>query len=710
MTTAAAPASTLSASTARAPVHRERAARAATGAVVVLALVLGELQGGFAASRFAPVGVLVVWAAVLAWALARRPAYPRHLRAALGAYALLTLWTAASVLWADTPGRAFDAVGRTALYGAVLALVLVPRWPRASITRLLALVGAGTTLLAAITLLRITGAEDPSQWFIDGRLIAPAGYVNATAALWTIALPPLVGLAAGEARHPAARVAALVAASLLLQTALLSQSRGGMLALVVGLGVLLVLTPRRGPTLLTIAALVASVLPAASTLLDVRGAPDVARLASRLDDAGHAMVLGLIAVAAIAAAWQLVLAHLPRRTRAGLGGAALGDRVAAGLVVLGLVALVAAVGNPFSWAVDRADDALNGGYTEVAATGDRLTGSLGSNRGDMYRVALRTFADHPLRGVGAEDFQPSYLRDRRSAESPRYAHSLQLGVLAGLGLIGGVLALVAYGGVMAGALRRRERSRRTRASVALAFSAFAVWLAGASWDWTWEFPAVTMLALVLLGAAARATDEAGEAPSRELRAIRARARAHGIHVEEDDEEPVDAVPRGRRGRPLAVAVLAAALAVTVVTVVLGASSYYLRRGTAAAASDPSSATLDLARAARLNPLDSDALLSRAIVVRRLGDPAAWRRDLAEVLRRSPQDWFAHVESALALAGAGDRAGAIAQLGIARRLNPQQPVVGEAIDALRAGRGVDPATVESRIAGAQSARLQPIGPS
>jgi hypothetical protein len=328
----------------------------------------------------------------------------------------------------------------------------------------------------------------------------------------------------------------------------------------------------------------------------------------------------------------------------------------------------------------------------------------------MYRIALQAFADHPLQGVGAEDFQPSYLRERRGPDAPRYAHSFPLGVLSGLGLIGGVLALVAYGAAITGALRRRGRSARTRATVALAFSAFAVWLAGASWDWTWEFPAVTMLALVLLGAAARATDEAGAAPSRELRAIRARARAHGIHVEEDEEEPVPVVPRGRRGRPLAAAILAAALIVTVVTAMLGAASFFLRRGTTQAATDPAQAALNLARAGRLNPLDGDALLSRAIVVRRLGDPAAWRRDLAEVLERSPQDWFAHVESALALADAGDRAGAIRQLGIARGLNPQQPVIGETIAALRAGRRVDPATVEARIAGVQSARLQPIGPS
>jgi hypothetical protein len=691
-------------------VHRERAVRAGTILVVLLALGLGWLEGGYAASRWAPVAVLVTWGAVTAWALARRPAFPTGLRTALVAYGLLTAWTAASVTWAGTPGRSFDALGRTALYAAVLALVVVPRWPRASLRRLLTVVCAGAVLLAAATLLRVTTSEDPSRWFIDGRLIAPAGYVNATAALWAIALPPLVGFAAGETRRPAGRVGALVGASLLAQVSLLSQSRGGVLALAVALGVLLLLTPRRGPVALAVVVVGLSVVPAAPTLVDVRGAPDVAALGGRLDDAGVAILLGLAGVALAGAAWQLVLRALPARGRAVLGSAALGDRAVAGGAIVLVLAFVVAVGNPVSWGVERADEALNGGYAQVSATGDRLTGSLGSDRGDMYRVALDAFAEHPFRGVGAEDFGSRYLEHRRSGDAPRYAHSLPIGVLSGLGLVGFVLALVAYGALTAAALRRRGRSAATRGTVALAVSGYVAWLAGAAWDWTWEFPAVTVLALVLVGAAARATDEAGAVPPADLRAIRARARAHGVRVPEDEEVPEPLRPRGPRGLAAAGGVLSAAVLVTVVAAMLGLSSWFARRGTDRAASDPEAAALDLARAGRIDPLDGDPLLSRAIVVRRLGDAAGWRRDVAEVLRRAPRDWLAHVESGLAAAADGDRRGALAQLETARRLNPRQVVIGDAITALRAGRTVDPAAVEARLAGAQSERLRPVDPT
>ena len=84
------------------------------------------------------------------------------------------------------------------------------------------------------------------------------------------------------------------------------------------------------------------------------------------------------------------------------------------LAAVAVVVLVTAVGNPVAWGTDRVDEALHGGYEQVAPTGDRLTGSLGSGRGDMYRVAWHAWRAQPVLGIGAEDFQPVYLRDRRT--------------------------------------------------------------------------------------------------------------------------------------------------------------------------------------------------------------------------------------------------------------------------------------------------------
>jgi hypothetical protein len=409
------------------------------------------------------------------------------------------------VTWADTPGRALDTTGRTVLYGLAFAVALLPRWPRPSVRRLLGLFGFGAAVLAAGTLVWVDLADVPSRFFIDGRLIAPTGYVNATAGLWAMALFPLVHLAAGGARTPAVRVLALAAATLVLQVSLLSQSRGAILASVVAAIVLVAVTPHRGAVLLVLATVLLAALPAAGTLLDVRGAPSVAILGDRLDGATTRILAAVAVVALLGALWQAILVRLPEEWYAPLVRPRTGNVVAVALVVLAVVGAVVTTGNPVSYGYDRVDEALFAGYDGVATTGDRLTGSLGSNRGEMYRVAVDVFRDHPLRGIGAEDFQAAYLQQRTSAETPKYAHSLQLGVLAGLGLVGLALLLVALlTPVVVGLRGLRALEPETRAGVAAALAAFVAWFAGASWDWTWEFPALTVVAFVLWGVLARA--------------------------------------------------------------------------------------------------------------------------------------------------------------------------------------------------------------
>ncbi|MDO9407238.1 M48 family metallopeptidase [Patulibacter sp.] len=692
------------------PATPEQGTRWAVGLVAAGALVLGALQGGYAPSRYAPFAVLVLWAVVVARVVPGRPATSGPARIAIAASVLLTGWTALSITWAATPGAALDATGRTVLYAAVLGLALLPRWPAASLRRLLVLVAAGAVLLAVGTVAWVDLATDPTRWVIDGRLVAPTGYVNATAGLWGIALVVLVHLASGGLRSPGGRVLALTGAGVVLQTSLLSQSRGAVLALVVATAVLVVLSPHRGAVLLVVAALAAATLPVAPGLLDVRGAPDAAALADGLHGASGRIALAALGLALLGAAWQVALARMGEVRREALSSRALGLATAGTLAAVLAVGAVAAIGNPVTWVGDKADQALHGGYGEVAPTGSRLTGELGSDRGDLYRVALDLFASRPLNGVGAEDFQAAYLRERDSQESARYAHSLPLGVLAGIGLVGGLLLLVALAVPLLAALRGRSGlDDPARAGSAAALAAFVAWAAGATWDWTWEFPALTVLAFVLLGAAARATGTAGAAPSPELLAVRERARAHGIVVPDDRPSGPWLPSRGAARARLAGVVVAVA-ATTVVLAALGGSSYFLRKGTAQSSQDPEAAATSLARAARLNPLDGDAPLSRAVVVRRLGDVAGWRADLEETIDRAPEDWFAHLELGMAQAQAGERDAALSTLRRAARLNPNQPTVRDVLAAVERGDRVDPGEVEAIVAGRLATRLRSIGTS
>jgi O-antigen ligase len=124
--------------------------------------------------------------------------------------------------------------------------------------------------------------------------------------------------------------------------------------------------------------------------------------------------------------------------------------------------------------------------------------SLGSNRYDFWRVALDTFANHPLAGIGSRGFRAAYLLHRRSPETPARSHSVELDALSETGIVGFLLlaaALVAA----AAAVGRRARSDLVSAA---ALGAFACWLAHASVDWTWSFPAIGVPVFVLVGTGA----------------------------------------------------------------------------------------------------------------------------------------------------------------------------------------------------------------
>lgn len=698
----------------RAP-SREQGARWACGAMVLLAWALSLWGGGFEPVAWGAAGIVAVGLAAGGWALARPSRVDRSVLALLALAAALALWTAASMLWADTPQRAQEATGRTVVYGAALAVVLLPRWPAASLRRLLVTLVAGGAVIAIVTFVRLGVSADPSAMLIDGRLVWPAGYVNAAAGLWVVTVPVAIGLAAGIVRDPAARVAALTVAPVMLSLCLLSQSRGGLLALLVAMATMVVLSPRRGSVLLVTAGVVAASAVAFAVIVDVRGAGDVVTLNHRLDAVFVRVVAGAAALMVIGTVALTVTPRLPRATRRRLGRPRTGIVASTAVAALAVVALVAAVGNPVAWGTGRVDQALHGGYDQVAPTGDRLTGSLGSGRGDMYRVAWHAWRAQPLRGIGAEDFQPVYLRDRRTTNAPRYAHSLPIGVLLGLGVVGALLAGALVALLLASSARAWLRGGgATRTAVAAAVAGATGWAVQAAWDWTWEFPALTVLAIVLIGASARATDSAGAAPSAEQLHARERAGEDGLDVG-PWEPDVPIVPRSVTGRVSFAALAALSAALLATFAVLAVASAAFRQGTALAGSRPDAAIDRLGVAVRLNPLDGDAVLSRAIVRRRQGDVQGWREDVDRALRRAPNDWLANLERAIDLADRAQRSGrgrraAVAMLVETLNRNPRQPVIREVLDAVERGERVDPSAVESRIARQQQSLERPFAGS
>jgi O-antigen ligase len=155
--------------------------------------------------------------------------------------------------------------------------------------------------------------------------------------------------------------------------------------------------------------------------------------------------------------------------------------LAAGALIVALAGTIFAVTQ-----VER-----RGGRDVPEATPGRLA-SVQSNRYAYWKVALRTFGDHPLRGAGSGSFQAEWLRERPFREPVRDAHSLYLETPAELGLVGLALLLTLVGATAVAA----RRAGRALAGPVAALVAYAL---HAGVDWDWELPALTLVALVLAG-------------------------------------------------------------------------------------------------------------------------------------------------------------------------------------------------------------------
>jgi O-antigen ligase len=207
-----------------------------------LIVVLGFDEGGYAPASWVWAAALLV---VVAVALVRgRPTRPGGLELAfLGAFAGLFLWTLLSAWWSlDRTGSILEAQ-RLVLYLATgAALVLVSGRESREAILLGTLAGVAAVCLAGLADVAVGGdpvgafTADPGS---EGRLAEPVGYSNALAVI--AAMGGLIAFGLGLTARGGVRIAYLAAIPLFVVTLFLTYSRGGWLALAVGLVAMLAL-------------------------------------------------------------------------------------------------------------------------------------------------------------------------------------------------------------------------------------------------------------------------------------------------------------------------------------------------------------------------------------------------------------------------------------------------------------------------------------
>ena len=292
---------------------------------------------------------------------------------------------------------------------------------------------------------------------------------------------------------------------------MLSQTRGVLPAAAASGLIVLLVVPGR-PRRVWILALTGLALAAISgPLLDVyqnlpEGQPADPEL---VREAARRILLVALAGGVV---WAVAQALLARFTGGDSPAAAWTRRsesvLAAGAVVVALLAVIVAVGNPVDKLEQQYDDFVNLRVDQSDST-RFLSG--GGYRYDYWRVAWLEFKDAPLRGQGAGNYDDLYFVERRTAEDIRQPHSLPLQVLAELGLVGMLFLCLFVGAALAGLWRqsRRARQRPERRIVAVAAGgAFVAWFAHTSVDWLHIIPGVTAVALCAAAGAGRPVDAA----------------------------------------------------------------------------------------------------------------------------------------------------------------------------------------------------------
>ena len=636
--------------------------------LVMLALLLiwaGE-KGGFPPTIWYPGALIVLWLLVVLSADVRFSLAKRDWRsAALLFFALFTIWSFLSITWATAKGDAWDGANQTLLYLAVYAIF--SRW--ATNVRIVALFAAlfavGVAAIGLYTIENALHGGNVGSIFLSWRLASPIGYQNGEAALFLIPLWPALYLASRREVPPLARGLLAASGSVLVQMAVLAQSRGSMYAFPIVFLIFVALVSGRGRALLTALVVLAASLPNLGRLLEVFKAGDRGGgVVAALTQARNGMIVTFVLLLGLGTLAAIVdrRVSLAEKTARRLDLAFVSGFVVA--LVLTVVVTVGSINKP----VHRAQDVWHSFSTGAAggAASSHFTSLYGTHRYDFWRVSMNEFLAHPVAGVGTNNFATEYIQARRSNEEPNDPHSIEMRVLMQGGTIG---ALLFVGFLASGlvATRRRGLDPFKRGLAASLVVGFSYWLVHGSVEWFWEIPALTTAALAFLGLAA--------------------ALATG-----DRSADVSTGPRAGR-RMLIVLLALVALVASASYVAPWLSARYVESASRTWRSHPAQAYRMLDRARTLNPLSDAPDLIAGTIAGRRHDYARMKVAYARALKRDPHDWYAQFELGIAEYLIGNRSAALVDLERAATLNPRESLIRFVLRRVRAREKIDTSALD-----------------
>jgi hypothetical protein len=623
-----------------------------------LILGLALAGGGFALSgrHVAGLAVWLILVGMLALGAGGRATLGRPFYWAVGLIGALALFSASSSLWSGSVELSVIEADRVLVYlGFFVAAFLIAqtdqRRQRFAEGLAISLIGVAVLALASRLLPHVfeLGAGPGS----NPRLGYPLGYWNANGLAFGIGAALTLWLSR-RSLNASLRWAAVAALPAILLALYFTYSRGGLLALAVACGCLLVLSPDRLWLLGTLAIGAIGAIPAVLAVQAHRSlAENLANPAAV--DQGVTVLLILAAGTALA---LLLFAGLRRLE--GRGGGVTGRALALSrdrrvLRGIALVAALLAIGAAIAVG-GRAWHQFTSPDLQFPNQPEQHFGQLsGAGRSEFFRVAIDAFAEDPAIGHGAGTYRFSWDQLRHISLPVLDAHSLYLQAFAELGAVGGLLVLGLVGSLLwTGFAAWRAASGTRRELHAVLFAACLAFAVGAAIDWFWEIAALG--AVFFLAAAALVA-------ARCAQLARARTAGNG---------------RGERRR-YGVAIAGLAVAWVAALALIGPLLVHREidaSQSAIAAGNVSSAIEQAKNARSIEPWAASPYVQLGLLYESQGDFGTATEMLSNAIDREEGNWLLYYLRARIEHEAGDEAAARADLGEAQRLNPREACLSE----------------------------------